>query len=133
MNLFLKPKEAAPVLGVNAHTVRNWINRGVITHVITNGVEGKGGQYWIDMTRQYGITKEDYEERLFLPAKDVAELLGVHEATVRKWIGRGAIEHVLTNGVEGYGSHHLVDVTRQYGITRADYAAWRESRLAAVG
>ena len=62
MNLILTPKQAAPILQCDEKTVRNRINRGVIKNVITNGGDGSGVRYLIDMTKEYGIERSDYAE-----------------------------------------------------------------------
>lgn len=58
MNWLLSPREAAVVLRCDEKTVRNRIRDGCITHVITNGHEGPGVRYLIDMTREYGFECE---------------------------------------------------------------------------
>ena len=61
MNLLLPPRRAAEVLGVGERTVRNRIRSGAITNVVGNGRSDRGARHLIDMTREYGITKEDYD------------------------------------------------------------------------
>ena len=58
MNVFMSPKKAARVLGIDERTVRNRIRNGAIKHVFTNGGDGAGVRYIIDMTREFGITGE---------------------------------------------------------------------------
>lgn len=55
MNVLMTPKEAAAVLKVDERTVRNRIRRGSIKNVVTNGMDGHGVRYLIDMTREFGI------------------------------------------------------------------------------
>ncbi len=62
MNLFLPPKKAAYVLGMNERTLRERIRRGAIEHVVDNGCTGSSVRHFIDMTREFGITREDYDE-----------------------------------------------------------------------
>lgn len=61
MNLFLKPKDAAPLIDATPETVRKWLREGKITHYIDNGGLGAGIQYRIDMTAEFGITREDWD------------------------------------------------------------------------
>ena len=51
MNVFMTPKQAAPVLKCHELTVRNRIRSGAIKNVITNGASGNGVRYLIDMTK----------------------------------------------------------------------------------
>lgn len=55
MNLLVTPKEAAAILKCDEATVRNRIRRGAIKNVITNGGEGRGRRYLIDLTKEYGL------------------------------------------------------------------------------
>ena len=57
MNLILTPKEAAKVLGCAERTIRNRIRKGAIKHVITNGSNGAGIRYLVDLTKEYGIER----------------------------------------------------------------------------
>ena len=61
MDLFLKPKDAAALLDMTPAGVRGMIRSGRIEHVIDNGGRGAGVQYRINMTREFGITREDYD------------------------------------------------------------------------
>ncbi len=55
MHVFMKPAQAAKVLGIHELTVRNRIRSGAIKNVVTNGCEGNGIRYLIDMTKEFGI------------------------------------------------------------------------------
>lgn len=59
MNVFMTPKQAAAVLQCDEKTVRKRIKRGTIKNVITNGESKSGVRYLIDMTREYGIERDD--------------------------------------------------------------------------
>ena len=61
---------------------------------------------------------------LILPPKGVAEILGVCETTVCNRIRRKEIVNVFQLG-EGHGVRYLVDMTKEYGISREDYEAWK--------
>lgn len=66
MDLYLKPKDAAPLLDMTVESLRRRIREGGIEHVIDNGGTGPGRQYRINMTREFGITREawdDYQAR----------------------------------------------------------------------
>lgn len=62
MDLYLKPKDAAPLLDMTVESLRRRIREGRIEHVIDNGGEGSGRQYRINMTREFGITREAWDE-----------------------------------------------------------------------
>lgn len=59
MNLILPPKDAAKVLRCDERTIRNRIRRGAIKNVISNGGNGTGVRYLIDLTKEYGIGGSD--------------------------------------------------------------------------
>ena len=61
MNLLATTKQAAAILQCDEQTVRNRIRRGAIKNVITNGSEGKGIRYLVDMTKEYGIEGKSNE------------------------------------------------------------------------
>ena len=69
---------------------------------------------------------------LILPPKGVAEIFDVHEKTVCNRIKRNEIKNVIRLG-EGHGVRYLVDLTKEYGISREDYDAWKAGTAACRG
>ena len=59
---------------------------------------------------------------MLLTPKKAADVLQCDEKTVRNRIRRGAIKNVITNGGERNGVRYLIDMTKEYGIERSDYA-----------
>lgn len=55
MNLLATPKEAAGILKCTEATIRRRIREGAIKNIITNGSDGHGVRYLIDLTKEYGL------------------------------------------------------------------------------
>jgi excisionase family DNA binding protein len=89
-------KKAAKILGVHTNTLRNWSNEGRI-HSYRFGVRGerrfsleellesssRGGQTMVHATGGPAL--------VMLGMKDVADVLHVHENTVRNWADQGSL------------------------------------------
>lgn len=60
---------------------------------------------------------------LILTPREAAPILKCDEKTIRRRINRGAIKNVITNGASKNGVRYLIDMTKEYGIERSDYAA----------
>ena len=56
---------------------------------------------------------------VFMDTREVAAMLHVTPATVRKRIREGVITSVVANGGRGSGRRYIVDVTREFGIEPA--------------
>lgn len=53
MDEYMTTAELARALRVTPQTIRKRIRKGVITCVLTNGAEGNGKRYLVDVTREY--------------------------------------------------------------------------------
>ena len=59
---------------------------------------------------------------LLMKPKDAAVVLQCDEKTIRHRIRKGVIKNVITNGGEKNGVRYLIDMTKEYGMERSDYA-----------